>query len=74
MGATKDNSYVVISLNPGAHHLCAVRGKEVDAEPLTVEAGKAYYYQVAYNAEGMQYGTPEQPNYQGQEERCISPC
>ena len=64
VGATKDNSYVVISLNPGVHHLCAVRGKEVDAQPLTVEAGKTYYYQVEYKAEGTQYGTPEQPNYQ----------
>ena len=64
VGATKDNSYFVISLNPGVHHVCAVRGKEVDAEPLTVEAGKTYYYQVEYKAEGTQYGTAEQPNYQ----------
>jgi Protein of unknown function (DUF2846) len=64
VGATKDNSYFYISLDPGVHHLCAVRGKEVDAEPLSVEAGKTYYFQVEYKAEGTQYGTPDHPNYQ----------
>jgi hypothetical protein len=64
VGATKDNSYFTISLDPGVHHLCGVRGKEIDAEPLTIEAGKSYYYQVEYKAEGTQYGTPDHPNYQ----------
>jgi hypothetical protein len=58
------NSYFAISLEPGVHHLCAVLGKKVDAEPLTVAAGKTYYFQVAYRAEGTQYGTSEHPNYQ----------
>jgi len=64
VGATKDNSYFVISLDPGVHHVCAVRGKEVDAKPLTVEAGKIYYYQVEYKAVGTDYGTTKEPNYQ----------
>jgi hypothetical protein len=64
VGATKNNSYFYISLEPGNHHLCVVRGKSVDAEPLTVEAGKTYYFQVEYNAEGTQYGSPDHPNYQ----------
>jgi hypothetical protein len=64
VGATKDNSYFNISLDPGVHHLCAVLGKEVDAEPLSVEAGKTYYFQTEYKAEVKQYGTPEHPNYQ----------
>jgi len=64
VGATKDNSYFSIPLEPGVHHLCAVRGKEIDAEPLTVEAGKTYYFQVEYKAVGKQYGTPGNPNYQ----------
>jgi len=64
VGATKDNSYFTLSLDPGEHHLCAVLGKEVDAEALTVEAGKVYYFEVNYNAEGTQYGTPDKPNYQ----------
>jgi hypothetical protein len=64
VGATKGNSYFAISLDPGVHHLCAVLGKKVDAEPLTVEAGKTYYFQLEYKAEGTQYGTPEHPNYQ----------
>ncbi|MGA7891610.1 MAG: hypothetical protein WCA49_00160 [Candidatus Sulfotelmatobacter sp.] len=64
VGATKDNSYFNISLDPGVHHLCAVLGKEVDAEPLSVEAGKTYYFQAEYKAVGTQYGTADQPNYQ----------
>jgi hypothetical protein len=64
VGATKGNSYLPISLEPGVHHLCAVVGKDVHAEPLTVEAGHAYYFQVEYKAEGRQYGTAKEPNYQ----------
>jgi hypothetical protein len=64
VGATKDNSYFTISVDPGEHNLCAVLGKDVDAEALTVEAGKVYYFQVNYNAEGTQYGTAGKPNYQ----------
>jgi hypothetical protein len=64
VGATKDNSYFVLSLDPGVHHLCAVQGKEIYAEALTVEAGKAYYFQANYNAEGTQYGDSKHPNYQ----------
>jgi hypothetical protein len=64
VGATKGNSYFTISLEPGVHHLCAVVGKEVHAEPLAVEAGHAYYFQVEYKAEGRQYGTAKEPNYQ----------
>ena len=64
VGATKDNSYFNISLDPGVHHLCAVLGKEVHAEPLSVEAGKTYYFQVEYKAVGKQYGDSRHPNYQ----------
>jgi hypothetical protein len=64
VGATKDNSYFSISLDPGVHHLCAVLGKEVDAEPLSVEQGKAYYFQVEYKAVATDYGTPDHPNSQ----------
>jgi hypothetical protein len=64
VGATKGNSYFTISLEPGVHHVCAVVGKEVEAQPLTVEVGHAYYFQVEYKAEGRQYGTASEPNYQ----------
>ncbi len=64
VGATKDNSYFTLSVDPGEHHLCAVLGKNADAETLTIEAGKVYYFQVNYNAEGTQYGTHGKPNYQ----------
>jgi hypothetical protein len=68
VGATKDNSYFTLSVEPGEHHLCAVLGKDVDAEALTVEAGKVYYFQVSYNAEGTQYGTAGKPKLSDQEE------
>ena len=29
-----------------------------------MEAGKSYYFQVNYNAEGTQYGDAQHPNYQ----------
>jgi hypothetical protein len=64
VGATKGNSYLTISLEPGVHHLCAVVGKEIKAEPVTVEADHAYYFQVEFEAEGRQYGTAKEPNYQ----------
>lgn len=64
VGATKGNSYVPIAIEPGVHHLCAVVGKEVHAEPVSAEAGHAYYFQVEYAAEGRQYGTAKDPNYQ----------
>src|SRR5260221_12833237 len=43
VGATKDNSYFYISLDPGVHHLCAVLGRNIYAEPLTVKSGETYY-------------------------------
>jgi hypothetical protein len=64
VGATKGNSYFPISLEPGVHHLCAVVGKEAHAEPLTVDAGHSYYFQVEFKAEGREYGTPSEPNWQ----------
>jgi hypothetical protein len=64
VGATKGNSYFPISLEPGLHHLCVVVGKEAHAEPLTVEAGHAYYFQDEFRAEGRQYGTTTEPNWQ----------
>jgi len=61
VGATRSNSYFSLSLEPGVHHLCAVQGKEVEAEPLTVEAGQTYYFQVEYKT--VQYGTPGEPGF-----------
>lgn len=57
MGATKGNSYLTISVEPGVHHLSVVVGKEVHAEPVTVEADHTYYFEVDYKAEGKQFGT-----------------
>jgi hypothetical protein len=44
-GATKGNSYFVVSVDPGVHHVCTVSGKNVGVDSFTAEAGKVYYYQ-----------------------------
>jgi hypothetical protein len=50
-GATRGNSYFAVSVNPGAHDLCAVLGKGIGAETVNVEAGKAYYYYARFTVE-----------------------
>jgi hypothetical protein len=50
-GATNNNSYFVVNVEPGAHHLCAswqsalgrVK-KNIDVASFTAEPGKVYYY------------------------------
>jgi hypothetical protein len=37
-------------------------GKDIGFEALTVEAGKVYYYQARFTADGVQYGISLQPN------------
>ncbi len=44
-GATKGNSYFVVSVDPGVHHVCTVSGKNIGVDSFTAEAGKVYYYQ-----------------------------
>jgi hypothetical protein len=50
VGATKDNSYLSFSVEPGEHHLCAdLQAVPSDSETtglasFTVEAGKTYYF------------------------------
>ena len=47
VGANRGDSYFVVDLAPGEHHLCANWQKKKDAGvlSLSVEAGKTYYYQ-----------------------------
>lgn len=52
-GATRGNSYIFFSLDPGEHHLCAdwrstllSGGRRVSLFGFTAEAGKVYYFRV----------------------------
>lgn len=59
-GANKGNSYFTIDVDPGVRHLCvsaqgvrsSVAKDFVDMATLTVEAGKVYYFESAFNAIG----------------------
>jgi len=51
VGATRGNSYLFFSVEPGEHHLCAdwvsklvPSGREVSLFGFTAEAGKTYYF------------------------------
>jgi hypothetical protein len=53
IGATKGDSYFVVAVTPGQHHLCAnwqadfaYEWQRTSVAPLNVEAGKVYYYRV----------------------------
>lgn len=50
-GANKGDSYFVINVDPGVHHVCAswqsaipTLKKDVDVTSFTAEAGKTYYF------------------------------
>ena len=54
-GATHGNSYLLVSVNPGVHHLCASwqsslpalgQGNQMAAAHFTAEPGGVYYFQV----------------------------
>jgi hypothetical protein len=53
VGATKGNSYFVLSVDRGVHHVCAdwksinaARRKNVGVASLTAEPGQVYFFQV----------------------------
>jgi hypothetical protein len=56
-GATHGNSYLVVSVDPGVHHLCASwqsltilwQSNQTAATHFTAEAGGVYYFQVKNN-------------------------
>jgi hypothetical protein len=63
-GANKGNSYFTLDVDPGSRHLCvsaqgvrsAVAKDFVDMTTLTVEAGKVYYFETAFNVIGGRAG------------------
>lgn len=53
VGATRGNSYIFFSVDPGEHHLCAdwrssflAAGRLVSLFGFTAEAGRVYYFRV----------------------------
>ncbi|HEX3941737.1 MAG TPA: hypothetical protein VHX11_09675 [Acidobacteriaceae bacterium] len=51
VGANNNNSYFVVSVDPGVHHLCVAwqsgigkLKKSIDVAKFTAEAGKVYYF------------------------------
>lgn len=57
-GANHSNSYFIVDVDPGVHHLCAnwqsslhMFNKGVDAVSITVESGKIYYFAANVTAE-----------------------
>lgn len=59
VGANNGNSYFVVSVSPGEHHLCAGwqsvfgnKSKKVGMATFVAEAGKVYYYEAAAKASG----------------------
>jgi hypothetical protein len=52
VGATNGNSYFAVTVDPGAHHLCAFwNRKNIEVTPLTAEPGKVYYFEAQVNVE-----------------------
>jgi hypothetical protein len=55
VGANKGNSYFVLDVAPGEHHLCtawqSIDGElrtDIGVAALNAEAGKVYYYQITF--------------------------
>jgi hypothetical protein len=53
VGATKGDSYFVLDVDPGVHHVCAdwkslsaAQGKNVGVASITVEPGQTYFFEV----------------------------
>ncbi len=60
-GANKNSSYLVLSVEPGEHHLCAAfqygrSGQRLELAHFTAEAGNNYFYRTRlYIADTMEY-------------------
>jgi len=57
VGATKGDSYFVLDVDPGVHHVCAdwkslsaARGRNVGVATLTAEPGQVYFFQIKITA------------------------
>lgn len=57
VGATKDNSYFSVSIEPGEHHICVNLDSDglknpVEFAHFTAEAGKVYFFRARYLSSG----------------------
>jgi hypothetical protein len=69
-GAAEGNSYFVVTVTPGEHHLCAdwMHSKSpANTAAFTAEAGKRYYFDEAITGAGGSAGhfVPPSPGYAG---------
>lgn len=64
VGANQDNSYFVVTVAPGEHHLCVTWDKEYKLTPFTAEAGKVYYFEAHTVYHSEQLGNSRHPNLQ----------
>jgi hypothetical protein len=68
-GANYSNSYFVLNVEPGVHHLCAswqsstVFKKMIDVASFTAEPGKVYYFAADVMVTGTGSGKEESNNY-----------
>jgi len=69
VGANYSNSYFVVYVDPGVHHLCAswqsslMFKKSIDVASVTAEAGKVYYFAANVKVTPTGGGASDQPNY-----------
>jgi hypothetical protein len=72
VGANKGNSYFTVTVNPGAHRLCASMQDESNVELATVtaEPGKVYYFEAQVEVESkysVTFGLSQLSEDRGQE-------
>ncbi|MFZ1084866.1 MAG: hypothetical protein WAN35_07875 [Terracidiphilus sp.] len=56
VGVNKGNSYFVLNVTAGEHHLCTVWGKKVGVASLSAEVGKVYYFEAKAKVKIHRYG------------------
>lgn len=61
VGAYKRNSYFVVPVEPGLHHICATAWENVALAPIQAQSGKTYYIRTQFFA-GMATQYPIFPN------------
>lgn len=69
VGANKGNSYFVVDVDPGAHHLCVnwqavnTTGRNVGLASVNAVAGQVYYFEAAIMERAVDAGPPTGPGH-----------
>jgi hypothetical protein len=64
VGANQENSFFVVKLDPGVHHLCVVWKKTPLVGTIKAEGGMIYYYEAKITTTAEQLGYSRHPNLQ----------